>query len=78
MYSVATDNCFTLKLSSSRIKKDPIGSLIAWQRPTLAERKSATFGAKDLSCRETSVRIFSRLHAFSRQLFYVEVKLFAH
>ena len=67
---------------------------------TLVERKSATFGAKDLSCRETSARIFSHLHAFlthlplvssfrhsfsssasnafSRQLFYVEVKLFAH
>ncbi len=67
---------------------------------TLVERKSATFGAKELSCRKTSARIFSHLHAFlthlplvssfrhtfsssasnafSRQLFYVEVKLFAY
>ncbi len=40
----------------------------AWQRPTLAERKSATFGAKDLSCRETSARIFSHLHALLTHL----------
>ncbi len=35
---------------------------------TLAERKSATFGAKDLSCRETSARIFSHLHALLTHL----------
>ncbi len=40
----------------------------AWQRPTLAERKSATFGAKDLSCRETSARIFSHLHTLLTHL----------
>ncbi len=39
----------------------------AW-RPTLAERKSATFGAKDLSCHETSARIFSHLYALLTHL----------
>ncbi len=36
--------------------------------PTLAERKSATFGAKDLSCHETSARIFSHLYALLTHL----------
>ena len=110
-FSSSASNAFSRqllskKLSSLRTKKETSRSRLiasynaAWQRPTLAERKSATFGAKDLSCRETSARIFSHLHAllthlplvssfrrsfsssasnaFSRQLFYVEVKLFAH
>jgi len=36
--------------------------------PTLAERKSATFGAKELYCRETTARIFSHLHALLTHL----------
>src|SRR5699024_3043192 len=38
--------------------------MLAWQRPTLAERKSATISAKKLSCHEASARIFPHLHAF--------------
>jgi hypothetical protein len=37
--------------------------LIAWQRPTLAGRKSATIGANELPWLEASARIFPHLHA---------------
>src|SRR5699024_187388 len=36
--------------------------------PTLAERKSATIGAKQLFCLQTSVRIFPQFHAFLTHL----------
>jgi len=43
-------------------KKRPLGLLVAWQRPTLAECKSATIGAKELFWLEANARIFPHLH----------------
>ena len=41
MYSVENRQLLSVEVKLfAHKKKDPIGSLIAWQRPTLAERKS--------------------------------------
>src|SRR5699024_10797195 len=66
--------CFTLVVKSFWQKKETFRSrliasyMLAWQRPTLAERKLATIGAKKLSCHEASARIFPHLHAFLTHL----------
>ena len=42
--------------------------MIAWQRPTLAERKSATIGAKQLSLLVNGGHYLSQLHSFLTHL----------
>src|SRR5699024_5507379 len=66
--------CFTLVVKLLLCKKETFRSrliasyMLAWQRPTLAERKSATISAKKLSCHEARACIFPHLHAFHTPL----------